>query len=137
MNEQQKQNLKLWAEALRSGKYQQAQNSLKTDDGYCCWGVACEISGLGTWSRCGYVNYFTVNGGSCELHANSGNPPPEISYGWAGLNRARDLILDREGFEHGLIELNDSGEFNFSQIADIIEALANGWDISGQTYFTR
>jgi len=135
MNEQHKQNLKLWAEALRSGKYQQAQNSLKTDDGYCCWGVACEISGIGFWSRCGYLNYFFVRDNHGD-NGNSGNPPPEISHVWAGMGD-HSGVFDREGFENSLIELNDSGEFSFSQIADIIEAYANGWDISGQRYFTR
>lgn len=33
-----------WVEALRSGKYNQAPYSLKTDEGYCCLGVLCETT---------------------------------------------------------------------------------------------
>ena len=50
-----KANIKLWVDALRSGKYQQARGALKTGDAYCCLGVACDISGLGTWDRTWYL----------------------------------------------------------------------------------
>ena len=34
--------------ALRSGRYEQGHNRLKDEyGGYCCLGVACDISGLG------------------------------------------------------------------------------------------
>ena len=36
--------------ALRSGEYQQITGRLTDETGYCCLGVACEISGLGEWS---------------------------------------------------------------------------------------
>ena len=49
--EEQKENRRLWVEALRSGEYKQGRGALcrKTEDTfeYCCLGVACEISGLG------------------------------------------------------------------------------------------
>jgi hypothetical protein len=35
--------------ALLSGKYQEGQGHLHPEDAFCCLGVACEISGLGTW----------------------------------------------------------------------------------------
>lgn len=34
---------KLWVDALRSGKYQQAEGALRISDGYCCLGVLCEV----------------------------------------------------------------------------------------------
>lgn len=37
--------------ALRSGKYEQTHHRLRIDDGYCCLGVACDISGLGVWKE--------------------------------------------------------------------------------------
>lgn len=38
---------KKWLEALRSGKYEPAQNYLHVYGvGYCCLGVACKISGV-------------------------------------------------------------------------------------------
>lgn len=38
-----------WLEALESGKYPQASHKLRTPLGFCCLGVACDISGLGEW----------------------------------------------------------------------------------------
>lgn len=34
---------KKWLEALRSGKYKQDRGYLKTDEGYCCLGVLCDV----------------------------------------------------------------------------------------------
>ena len=36
---------KKWVEALRSGIYDQDKLKLKTDEGYCCLGVLCDILG--------------------------------------------------------------------------------------------
>lgn len=33
----------LWIKALRSGEFRQTKHDLKTDDGYCCLGVLCEL----------------------------------------------------------------------------------------------
>jgi hypothetical protein len=35
-----------WIEALRSGEYQQTFGALRDNDGHCCLGVLCEVSGL-------------------------------------------------------------------------------------------
>lgn len=40
------ENMRKWIAALRSGKYDQGRGQLATINGYCCLGVACEISGL-------------------------------------------------------------------------------------------
>jgi hypothetical protein len=37
-----------WCLALESGEYAQTGRELKTDVGYCCWGVACDLAGV-TW----------------------------------------------------------------------------------------
>jgi hypothetical protein len=34
-----------WADALESGKYKQTAGVLKDNDGWCCLGVLCDISG--------------------------------------------------------------------------------------------
>ena len=46
-----------WIEALRSGKYKQAQSVLRHNDGsgYCCLGVLCDISGQGEWDNGDFV----------------------------------------------------------------------------------
>ena len=38
-----------WLEALRSGRYPQTREKLRDKVGFCCLGVACDISGKGTW----------------------------------------------------------------------------------------
>ena len=38
------------AAALRSGKYRQTRGRLRDSKGFCCLGVACEISGVGKWN---------------------------------------------------------------------------------------
>lgn len=37
------ENKQLLIEALRSGKYKQCYGYLRTDDGFCCLGVACDV----------------------------------------------------------------------------------------------
>ena len=44
-----KENIRKWVEALRSGDFPQTTSTLADSDGYCCLGVACDISGLGRW----------------------------------------------------------------------------------------
>ena len=44
-----KDNREAWLAALRSGRYQQTQGYLQNEEGFCCLGVACDISGLGRW----------------------------------------------------------------------------------------
>lgn len=43
--------LRAWVIALESGEYRQARKTLRTKDGFCCLGVACDVSGLGEWRR--------------------------------------------------------------------------------------
>lgn len=38
-----------WVEALRSGKYQQGNGSLREGDKYCCLGVACDLVNSDAW----------------------------------------------------------------------------------------
>ncbi len=38
-------NAKKWVKVLISGKYKQITGHLKTDEGYCCLGVACDLYG--------------------------------------------------------------------------------------------
>lgn len=38
-----------WLTALRSGKYQQDTRCLRTNRGFCCLGVACDLANPATW----------------------------------------------------------------------------------------
>lgn len=104
-----------WLEALRSGDYAQATQNLGWREpgqaspgptSYCCLGVLCDISGLGRWelrdpSHHGYWYLDEI-----------GDLPKEVAE-WAGLQPVVDTRY--------LMQLNDSGENDFHQIADYIE----------------
>lgn len=111
--EQQREHRKLWVEALRSGKYPQGQRKLRTADGFCCLGVACEISGLGAWDA---TNDFKTVGGEYGSRV-----LPTLVRQWIGLS-------DAEGDAGNgvcLAALNDEGA-SFAELADVIEREPEG-----------
>lgn len=108
---------------LRSGDFKQVVGRLKRTDGYCCLGVACEISGLGKWgakySESGGFS-FRPNDGSIAVLTDL--PEPVMKWlGWS--TRPGKTHIIRRGVNYGfyLVELNDGG-LTFDQIADVIEA---------------
>lgn len=110
---------KLWIEALRSGQYRQARNTLRFmgHDGpsYCCLGVLCELYrqqvGAGQWddsnSYLGETSYL----------------PPDVAE-WAGLECTQGEYGDPDDSK-SLTEDNDGSKTvpakDFKAIADIIE----------------
>jgi len=112
--EQQAEHRKLWVEALRSGKYQQAVDDLRDRTGaMCCLGVACEISGLGRWDGCSYVT-------EGDRHRGVLNPDSDMT-NWLGLRSGAGAFGPSETGRESLAHLNDSGK-TFAEIADIIES---------------
>lgn len=108
-----------WIAALRSGKYKQGRNLLRTfeNDTFCCLGVLCDIHDDGAWEYGGWRGYKAF-------------PPPDLSglKNVAGLfdisqSEWADLGLPPEEYEDdtSLAVLNDKYEFSFEQIADVIE----------------
>lgn len=118
MNDEVKQ---LWVAALRSGKYEQTHNRLRVNDKYCCLGVLCEVAikqGLdldrvqsstdsATWLYDGYDGYL----------------PPKV-LDWAGLPDRNPEVEIKVGdnYRTSLADANDNLEYDFNQIADLIEA---------------
>lgn len=53
MTPDQKDTVTRWIDALRSGRYRQHKNQLKTewegDKSFCCLGVLCEVKGTPSW----------------------------------------------------------------------------------------
>lgn len=106
-----------FVKALRSGKYEQGKGRLRTkDDKFCCLGVACDVMGT-EWklSDEGYQDsYFNMM-------------PPEAKnyFGMAtygDFDKEKFLITDNVGIkQYALWSLNDMHNYNFNQIADIIE----------------
>ena len=95
--------------ALRSGKYEQGTNCLRTrDDKYCCLGVYCEVVGL-EWDEHPQGDRYTVCGCSSMI-------PSEHHHQFArsdsGNHSSYCCTL--------LAEMNDNGT-PFNEIADWIE----------------
>jgi len=112
-------------EALRSGEYEQAYGRLKDDEGYCCLGVACDIyRRLEKPDECkwdhedsSHVFYTTEKG------IEEGELPDDVS-DWLGFSdNIGTLSLDAEERDTyvSLIDLNDSEEYTFNDIAKVIE----------------
>ncbi len=98
-----------WVTALRSGKYEQIKGTLHTDNGYCCLGVLCEISGAGEWvEKASYKDayMFKANDGTQML-----NVLPNSIAMLAGLSGS---------VESQVVSMNDKGD-DFNAIADWIE----------------
>lgn len=94
-----------WVKALRSGKYKQAKHRLKSAEGYCCLGVLCEINNIiYTENFDSVLSYRDMR--KLTMRSDIGNIPGDV---------------DRK--EDSLAELNDSGEYNFDEIADIIQII--------------
>ena len=113
-----------WVAALRSGEYKQAQRVLKTDTGYCCLGVLCELYRQehpeASWQK------SEVSDGRYKFHTGSGRHEtdwPEstiLTWGvaaWAGLNETSPSTRGGVSLTH----LNDRAQKSFREIADVIE----------------
>lgn len=124
------ERIKLWTDALRSGKYKQSRRLLSDgENGYCCLGVACEVAidhGLDlarreTSAEGVLAKHYHPETGKCVVYGagETGYLPVEVA-DWYGLD-SRNPWVYYEGQSHTLIALNDDGAFTFNDIADIID----------------
>lgn len=106
------ENRRRWADALRSGDYEQTSGCLYSteEDAYCCLGVAAKIVG-------GEVVYPRGGGKSLPENDDSAQFGLLGAAGYVG----QTAIID-EGDRHvTLDELNDTYGFTFAEIADLID----------------
>lgn len=97
-----------WVQALRSGKYSQGINTLRTrDNKYCCLGVLADVSGLGIWRE--------TNGVWEYIHADIRLGRNSIE--WPMLERV-DLSSSEQA---ALVRMNDTEKRPFNAIADWID----------------
>lgn len=112
-----KDNLRLWVAALRSGDYEQGTETLhnKADNTWCCLGVACDVArrnGLELSSipfsddACGDYEWFDSQ---CEYL------PPSVK-DWLGVPNVNPQLGNRSA-----IDWNDFHYATFEYIADLIE----------------
>jgi hypothetical protein len=109
MNPQIKQK---WLNALRSGEYQQTQNRLHDENGFCCLGVLCDLYGKENnveWELEDDGTYYKFKYHTVVL------PLPVVE--WAGVGGYNPYIYSRS---LTLSSLNDNGS-TFNEIADLIE----------------
>jgi hypothetical protein len=123
-----KEALTEWRDALL--KYPQTNGRLRKADGFCCLGVACDVSGLGEWDGLRYILP-----GDSVTHI-----LPDAILAYYGIENRRDsvavsakntiAIIGVDRFEHiadflyrkqmtALTVLNDAG-VTFEEIARII-----------------
>lgn len=121
-----KERVKLLADALRSGKYDQGSGALKGKRGYCCLGVACDVymkeTGKGEWREGEYITYkqpFVASGGIRHFDF----PPHEVVE-WFGFERHNPVLIKKPPHGETAAEVNDNGVYSFNEIADLFEKAA-------------
>lgn len=101
---------KKWVAALRSGKYKQGKDQLKTsEERFCCLGVLTDLyckSTKKSWDQATKNNDKTL---------------PYSVQVWAGI-RDSNPSVKIEGASNSLSDINDSGDYSFKKIATLIEA---------------
>lgn len=110
---QQKAHRKALVKVLRSDKYTQARGHLHNPEtgGFCCLGVACDISKLGKWDGVEYV--------VGDSDRNTAILPDAVR-DWLGFRDHTGVYYGNWGRRQSLAFENDNGA-SFDQIADIIE----------------
>lgn len=109
LTQEQVKNRKRWVKALRSGKYTQERGYLRTENGFCCLGVLCDIQKKGKWSlssgQFAAVPVYEFSG------TNVYSPPGAIS-------KSVNVYL-KDGYI-SFDTLNDDHGMSFDEIADVI-----------------
>lgn len=91
-----------WADALESGEYEQTKYCLRNGTGYCCLGVACDISGVHVWNK---EHNLILSGAVTDWLDVYGFDPP---------------ILESSFFTLRFSALNDMYDCTFEDIAYLI-----------------
>lgn len=114
-----------WVVALKSGEYKQTQSYLKTDEGFCCLGVLCDLyakeNSIG-WKEVISTYYDESEDYKEDYHEIDGSTEtlPHSVRDWA------DMYSDEGDFKNGLVHpslvsMNDDLGNNFLEIAEVIE----------------
>jgi hypothetical protein len=124
---------KMWADALRSGKYVQGTNYLKYENNgtvcHCALGVLCDLgvkAGVAEWLNGGFDAHPVLHDEIRIYHCDIGETAlPRSVAEWAGL--AGISCYDPDLWDEGHVrkwfvsEWNDVRKSTFHQIAEMIE----------------
>jgi hypothetical protein len=115
-----KERIKLWVDALRSGEYTQGHGALLRDGNYCCLGVACEVAMQNgapiTKQRYGDTDAYEY--GDVMQYSTALLPHTVIE--WYGFPSPSPAIRYGDHLFTALY-LNDAVNESFATIADAIE----------------
>lgn len=112
--EQQAAHRKLWAEALKSGRFKQTTGNLRNSNGYCCLGVACELAienGVD-------IHIDDTGSGYRRYDGHTAVCPLQVMH-WLGLRDEAGSFVDAT-LGISLVQANDTGA-SFDTIAKLIE----------------
>ena len=111
-----KENIKLWVDALRSKKYTQTSAMLCNGESHCCLGVACEVY----QEHVGNLN-ITMTKKSKKYDSNNNYLPLKVCK-WLGIEKTPiSNVINYNGTAISYIFLNDSHSYSFDMIADELE----------------
>jgi len=111
-------NAKAWVAALRSGEFTQGRGSLKSPEGYCCLGVACELFRRAHPEEAGWVHYIRYDQFLLNESGNTHALPLRVMH-WLGLRDNYGVFQSDIG-EPSLAAMNDTNH-TFEEIANMIE----------------
>ncbi len=134
-----------WVSILETGDYSQTKYHLRTDKGYCCLGVACDLfiqehpEDYAWVKLLPHDKHFTF----CHIVLEDGVPVPrglaeselpQVVQDWLGMRTDNGWYMfieeeedDNDGpCETQLTELNDDVNYNFSEIAAVIKSEPEG-----------
>lgn len=121
-----------WIAALRSGKYEQGSEKLRSVTGYCCLGVLCDLYSQEQnqeWEFRGAFEEENTQPMDYWYFDGQGEFLPETVREWAGLSIASPKVKvnvtgeddeDDWFYNNEIANLNDSG-YTFNALADLIE----------------
>ena len=105
-----------WIAALRSGEYKQIKGRLRTDEGFCCLGVLCNIHAQ-------EHPEIAARQLRTSVYLRETTLLPRGVMKWAGVSLDNNECLLSAGdfTRHALTYLNDKAGFSFEKIAEVIE----------------
>jgi hypothetical protein len=125
MTPTQKENVKEWLKALKSGGYKQTKGRLCINNLYCCLGVACELKGV----LAPHATVQNIKGMKTEdSDFNTGLPDYHWFLETYGLDLRTTYKQKFNTFPDSPLTiqgLNDFAGLTFDQLADIIEEHVN------------
>lgn len=122
MTRNQKEVVKKWLAALRSGSYRQGRGKLRRGDEFCCLGVLCDLA-----VQCNVILESVKSQVLFGVHSYDGATAvlPKRVADWAGLSTVDGVFTNDNGQITSLTGLNDNGE-SFATIADVIASKPTG-----------